>query len=73
MSNKTQIFITSTGEILVKDKDVVWIWDSYGNGPLLASHECLHGQDLILIHEKNRNEWNKHKYNMKRLWQNRRF
>jgi hypothetical protein len=73
MANKTQIFITSTGEILIKEKNVVWIYDSFGNGPLLASPDCLHGQELILLFEKNREQWNRHKYNMKRLWQNRRF
>lgn len=74
MSNeKIQIFMAQTGEIFVKEREIVWIWLSNGDGPMLVSEDCLNDHELVLIHEKNRNEWNRHRYNMKKLWSNRRF
>lgn len=64
--DKIQIFITTYGEILIKERDTLWIWSRFLNGPMLATDAYLFDQNMILIEEIERKEWKKHRFNMEK-------
>lgn len=54
---KIQIFISTLGEILVRDRDTLWIWNNGIGYPILAYDTYLHEQNFILVEEVDRQEW----------------
>jgi hypothetical protein len=66
--DKILIFLSIYGEVLVKEKDTLWIWSKFLDGPIIATDAYLFESCLILIDEIERKEWkNFRKYMKKHL------